>query len=281
MFGLEINSDIRFFKKDLRSLKFDVEIKEDKNLNYQKPNNKTYHQLNLFSSRIENSEFICQIDQGKKISYKFFKDIENHVKAIKILHQAIPSILFQRGNFIYHGSALERNNKAILLLGESGSGKSHTADLLSRKYPLISDDTIAIEKNYDSNFCLKGFPYLCVQDNKKKFRLNDKRNRRIKFLSKNISKKEKVKIDKIFFLEWAEENKIKELKLIDAFKFSILNSFRPLPSGDCKNSEIKYFSDISSILNDSKQYIFYRKKGDIKESIRFFEKELENLDARS
>lgn len=46
--------------------------------------------------------------------------------------------------FFLHASSIEVSEKALIFLGHSSAGKSTIAKLLSKKYPLISDDKIYV-----------------------------------------------------------------------------------------------------------------------------------------
>ena len=47
----------------------------------------------------------------------------------------------------------------------------------------------------------------------------------------------------------------------------ILNSFRPIPTGDCLKSEKFYLSSLTKLISTTEQYIFNRKKGNIIQSV--------------
>ena len=92
---------------------------------------KIYHSLTLDYARIENSEFIAEIKEGNTVTYNFFQDFEAH-KSFKNFSSNNPMHSFQRGHLVLHGSAFSFKNKAILLLGQSGTGKSESAYQLSK-----------------------------------------------------------------------------------------------------------------------------------------------------
>ena len=73
------------------------------------------------------------------------RDIE-----IFLTSSAFGALLFQRGIYAFHGSALQYNDSGIIISGRSGAGKSTlTAVLLKRNLQLITDDLCAIYKNSD------------------------------------------------------------------------------------------------------------------------------------
>lgn len=72
------------------------------------------------------------------------------------------AILYQRGYLPIHGSSVEIKGYALLILGNSASGKSTLAAALNREgFPLISDDLSAISMN-DTGECavLPGLPFV-------------------------------------------------------------------------------------------------------------------------
>ena len=59
-------------------------------------------------------------------------------------------VLHRRGRLVLHGSAVEVDGQAVVLLGQKGAGKSTTAAaLLDRGHALLTDDLVAIEFDGD------------------------------------------------------------------------------------------------------------------------------------
>lgn len=70
-------------------------------------------------------------------------------KDIKIflLGTVMGCILMQRNFFLLHGNVLEKNNRAIICLGNSGAGKSTSAYFLMKNgWKVLSDDIAAINQ---------------------------------------------------------------------------------------------------------------------------------------
>ncbi|GAB3543537.1 serine kinase [Spirosoma fluminis] len=62
--------------------------------------------------------------------------------------EALGLILFQRGYFLLHGSAVQINDKGIVFLGEPGAGKSTTVAAFAQQgFGVISDDMVCIRVN--------------------------------------------------------------------------------------------------------------------------------------
>lgn len=65
-----------------------------------------------------------------------------------ITSEALGLILFQKGYFLLHGSAIQINNKGIVFVGEPGAGKSTTvAAFANRSVRIMSDDLVCIRVN--------------------------------------------------------------------------------------------------------------------------------------
>jgi len=240
------------------------------NLSLKKESNKDiFHQLNLKFSRIESNDFVAIIKDGESIEYNFLGDINCHKKQVRILHQALPSLLFQRESFVLHGSAFEYNGRAIIIMGSSGSGKSESINIIQKQNKIISDDILAIGNLQNTQFCYPGLSALCIKKTDSKRPLNDKRKRSIEIITRKNMTKEKLTISDIFFLHWGGENKILGVDSVNSLKQIISNSFRPIPSGDCKKSEEFYLSSAINLISNSNQYNFYRKRGDVNHSIQY------------
>jgi energy-coupling factor transporter ATP-binding protein EcfA2 len=79
-----------------------------------------------------------------------------------LLGSVLGAILYQRGLTPLHGSAVDIENKALLIIGNSAAGKSTLAAVLNKTgFPLISDDLSAITKN-ETGRCvaIPGLPYI-------------------------------------------------------------------------------------------------------------------------
>lgn len=64
------------------------------------------------------------------------------------MSEAVGLLLFQRGYFLLHGSAIQLNNKGIVFVGEPGAGKSTTvAAFANRGVRIMSDDMVCIRVN--------------------------------------------------------------------------------------------------------------------------------------
>ncbi len=73
--------------------------------------------------------------------------------------ECLPVILFQREIFTIHGSCIELEDKAIVITGESGAGKSSLAnEFVNSGYRMLADDTVGIRVDNEGVFTIPSFP---------------------------------------------------------------------------------------------------------------------------
>lgn len=80
------------------------------------------------------------------------------------MSEAFGLLLFQKGYFLLHGSAIQLNNKGIVFVGEPGAGKSTTvAAFANRGVGIMSDDMVCIRVNKDGKPSLiPAFPQIKI-----------------------------------------------------------------------------------------------------------------------
>lgn len=82
----------------------------------------------------------------QSIDYQSESNLPDGLLRVFILSEAIGIVLFLKGYFLLHGSAVEINRHSTVFLGLPGAGKSTTVAAYAVKgYPIISDDLVAIE----------------------------------------------------------------------------------------------------------------------------------------
>ena len=85
---------------------------------------------------------------------------EREIKSF-ILGTCMGNLLSQRGLFVLHGNVVVTNDKAIVICGSSGAGKSSLAAAFCRRgFALLADDVAAISWHNDIPFVLPAFPYI-------------------------------------------------------------------------------------------------------------------------
>ena len=89
-----------------------------------------------------------RIIDGKEIFWiRDNPSIDDKDIKIFLLGTVMSCILMQRNLFLLHGNVLEKNNRAIICLGNSGAGKSTSAYFLMKNgWKILSDDIAAINQ---------------------------------------------------------------------------------------------------------------------------------------
>src|SRR3954447_12953196 len=86
------------------------------------------------------------VDEGKRILIEPFAGSSPDAVRLFLWGSTMGALLYQRGLFPLHGSAVETPMGAMIFVGAQGSGKSTlAAEFLRRGYRLLSDDICALE----------------------------------------------------------------------------------------------------------------------------------------
>ena len=72
------------------------------------------------------------LSEGKAIEFSPFAKFDPLTLSNTLLNLVFGFILYQRDVNVLHASAVEINNKAVLFVGPSGSGKSSLSSLFSK-----------------------------------------------------------------------------------------------------------------------------------------------------
>ena len=273
IFGLTFSSDITVDNFLDSEHDPDFRIKKLKQTSKHNPT-KIWSSLSLKNAVVNEKDFYSEITNGNEIRYFATSKINKNKLLAKIFHMPMSYLLFQRKNFVLHGSAFTWNEKAIALCGISGSGKSELVQLLSKKFNYLTDDIIGIDVNGDENLCEPGLPFICSINGFSNFSMDEKRGRSIAWVPIEKRELRRVKLDQIFFLDWGENFEIRKINEEEAFKMVIPNSFRPLPSGCNDDAESFYLESIAKIIRNTKMNLFIRKKGSIEDSANYIIKYL-------
>lgn len=125
----------------------DIKDAIESRANYQAGKNQLlFHMKNVGSYYIENGDQII-----------IEPDPNGEVKAIRLflLGSAMGAVLFQKGIFPIHGSAVAANESCIIITGNQGVGKSTLAAAFKGKgYEILTDDVAAV--SYDR----EGIPWV-------------------------------------------------------------------------------------------------------------------------
>ena len=86
-----------------------------------------------------------EVKAGNHIGYSLNEDSSSSNFYLTLMNFAFPRIIIERGNLTVHGSVLSYNDKAVLISGVSGAGKSTmTTELVSMGLGFMSDDVMRI-----------------------------------------------------------------------------------------------------------------------------------------
>lgn len=112
-------------------------------------------------SWLKNSTTWLVVEEGSRIQYERRENGNRNYLQTYILGFGMAMLHLQRNEMAFHCSALCRQGEAILITGESGSGKSTmTASLLKSGYDFMADDMAIIKKNgADEIVVMSGFPF--------------------------------------------------------------------------------------------------------------------------
>lgn len=147
------------------------------------------------------------IANGNKVVIDIYNNEDKNIVKIYLLGSVLGILMIQRKQLAIHGSSIVKNNKAVILTGDRGAGKSTlTTALRNRAYRFLSDDVAAIKLNNVPTI-YHGFPYqkLCedvvekLGYDKNKYKAF-KADEKIKYLvaTKEIFTTENVELTNIF-----------------------------------------------------------------------------------
>ncbi|MCE7066846.1 serine kinase [Dyadobacter sp. CY326] len=170
---------------------------------------------------------------------------DHNLISLFTVSEAVGLILFQRGLFLLHASAVQVGNEAWCFMGTPGAGKSTTAAaFIKAGCKLLSDDLTAI--SFDSDglaYIIPAYPQLKIWDNT----VNglDYERSDLHPVSEGVNKfsyqpktdfpQEPVRLREVFFLHRARNKK----------------SLTPLPAIEMPTETLKNFPLPSQLLTDS------------------------------
>ncbi len=162
-FGLNIQSDFPFrgINTDEKGF-FDVKV-----LNKSVPEKLEHVTFKGLSMESNHSEFLLKvpnvanflIKEGKTIHIDPSPQAEQREIELFFLGSAMAVVLMQRGIIPFHGSAFEKDGKAIIISGSSGAGKSSLLRFfLNEGYNALTDDVCALSIENDKVIITPSFP---------------------------------------------------------------------------------------------------------------------------
>jgi hypothetical protein len=173
---------------------------------------------------------------------------DNNLLSLFTVSEALGLILFQRGYFLLHASAVKVGNKAWCFMGNPGAGKSTTAAaFVKAACPLLSDDLTAIK--FDANgkaYIIPGYPQLKIWDNAVEG-LDYKRSE-LSPVSEGVNKfsykpeenfdHQNVALSEIFFIHKAKNQTVLKRLSASEIPLETLKNF-PLPIGLLSGESLK------------------------------------------
>lgn len=112
-------------------------------------------------SWLTNSTTWLLVEEGKRVTYELRPGANLNYLRTYILGYGMSMLYLQRKEMAFHCAAVSREGEAILIAGESGSGKSTITDaLLDMGFTLMADDMAVVIMNDEGSFVVvPGFPY--------------------------------------------------------------------------------------------------------------------------
>lgn len=161
--------------------------------------------------------------------------------------EAMGLILFQRGYFLLHASAVRVGDEAFCFMGNPGAGKSTTAAaLVQAGGTLLSDDLTAITFDDKGNcFVVPAYPQLKIWDNtvnglsydRSKLQPVSEGVNKFSFKPEDFSQ-EKVRLKEVYFIHKANNQSVKRLLKAPEIPLEMLKNF-PLSIALLKNQALK------------------------------------------
>jgi hypothetical protein len=110
-------------------------------------------------------EYICpnrviyRICTGDEIYLFSNTEVEPDLERLPLSGFVLASVLYQQGLWVFHGSAIEVDGKAVVVVGDKTAGKSTlVSSFIAKGHRLISDDVTAISIKNNEMFVLPGIP---------------------------------------------------------------------------------------------------------------------------
>ena len=227
--------------------------------------NETLSDLNLKIANIENKYYKCEIFDGALIKYRFKEKKENIALLLNFLHMPFAFAMFQKGYLPIHGMSFLHNDKAIISLGSSGSGKSSLSSVLAKTHKIRSEDITCVICMNEKIYSMPSFPITlseedCSQHLKKFSSEKISRERTINHLFDSYDNGALVEVKSLYVLEWGNSDKIRRLDDAEALQKLLISSFKPYPFNSCIESERVFFRNLMSLIRQNKIYLWKRKK---------------------
>ena len=99
------------------------------------------------------------IESGSSILYRCVENPGEGIPEAFLLGTGMGAVLHQRGILPLHGSCVCRDGRAVVIMGDSGAGKSTmAAEFSAQGWRFMSDDIVPIILTEDAAFAQSGYP---------------------------------------------------------------------------------------------------------------------------
>ena len=255
-----------------------IKLREQGEISYYSKKEIWFHVKNVASYYIKD---------GNTIIVEPCENADRQVINIYIMCSSLGFIMIQRNMVAIHGATIVINNKAIILTGNRGAGKSTLSTALRLKgYKFISDDVAATYLDESIKVC-HGFPYqkLCEDSmNKLGYDKNNSRSfnsdGQIKYLvaAKGEFVYEDTELEAIIKIEVGDVSKVtlEEIKGIEKVNLIINNVYRGEFLRYLNGATPIYLKKCLDIAKNIKAYKIIRPKNKftVDEQIQLIEKEV-------
>ena len=218
-------------------------------------------------------------------------EIDSQLLNVYILSEALGLILYQKGLFLLHASAVKMGNQVVILAGPPGAGKSTTAAAFAKcGYTVLADDMVAISLDTSGKpMVYPAFPQIKIWPSAVKGLGYDLSTlpplfpgsrKRVIRQARNFPT-EPFPVVRIFILEEGTELKMTPLEGAAAF-FSLARFF-PLPSALLQGVALEHhFQQCVQLARDVEIWKVENPKnfGTLKTLVRWVEGELEKAQAK-
>lgn len=116
------------------------------------------------------------LDGGRRIVVDVRRDVGEEEVVARLLGEIFATLLRQRGLLVLHACAVERDGRAVAVVGESGWGKSTLAEAFcQRGYALVTDDVMAVSFEADRPTLVASYPQIRLRQDSASFLVPDGR----------------------------------------------------------------------------------------------------------
>lgn len=210
------------------------------------------------------------IDNGREITVFPLPKIEERLIRLPLLGAALAVLLYQRGKFVLHGSAVEVGGEAVVFVGDKGYGKSTMAAMLCRRgHRLLADDTVAIDiDTTNRHLVLPGFPQVKLYPDAV-VAASGRDPDTLEEIASNVSKRslkpenfctETLPLGAVYVLGHGTDVRISQIEPQEALRFLIVNSYMARFSSKWLQSGIaaSNLQHCADVVNQTPVYLLER-----------------------